>query len=163
MTLTRASTLKLVCALVSIAGSATAAPYCNARYGYCITVPPALYGQGESDSGDGQVFLNRPATVTLTVWGGWSDIPDLPSFTDSFKETSRGWPAGNGQAARVVTYKLLKPDFFVVSGVQGGKVFYQRTIRKGGVTATYLLEYRDGDRVAQGYIKSLSTGLKVSR
>ena len=164
MTLPRRAATKATLLLLGLASTAEAASYCNSRYSYCINVPAALYGQGEADSGDGQVFLNRSATVTLTVWGAWN-VPDLPSFEDGFRDASRGWPAGNGRPARVVTYKVMKPDFFVVSGIEGGKVFYQRTIKstKNRSMATYLLQYRDGDKTAEGYIKALTAGFKVLR
>lgn len=151
--------------LLGLASAAQATSYCNSRYSYCITVPAALYGQGEADAGDGQVFLNRSATVTLTVWGAWNGVPDLPSFEDEYREASRGWAAAAGRPARVVTYKVLKPTYFVVSGMEGGKVFYQRTIKstKNGSMATYLLQYRDGDKTAESYIKTLTAGFKVFR
>ena len=44
--------------------------YENARFGYAIDVPPDFVGQGESDNGDGQVFLLLGAEQALTVWGG---------------------------------------------------------------------------------------------
>ncbi|MDK2010986.1 MULTISPECIES: hypothetical protein [unclassified Deinococcus] len=160
----RRTAMKATFLLLGIASTAEAASYCNSRYSYCINVPAAMYGQGESDSGDGQVFMNRSATVTLTVWGAWN-VPDLPSFEDEYREASRGWPSAPGRPARVVTYKVMKPDFFVVSGIEGGKVFYQRTIKsaKNASMATYLLQYRDGDKTAQSYIKALTAGFKVLR
>lgn len=139
--------------------AASAAGYCNDLYGYCITAPAALYPQGEADARDGQVFLSRDAKVTLRVWGQW----DMEPFTyeGMYREAARGWPAEAGKAARVVTYKLFRPGFFVVSGLENGRVFYQRTIYvKGKAYATYVLEYRDGNRVAEGYLKQLTTSLK---
>lgn len=151
--------------VLGAAGVADASSYCNSRYSYCMTVPPALYGQGEADAGDGQTFLNRSATVSLTVWGAWSDLPGLPTFEVAYREASRGWAAAPGRPARVVTYKLFRPQFFVVSGLEGGQVFYQRTIRSATSPsmATYLLQYRDGDRTAAGYIKSLTANFRLTR
>ncbi len=133
-----------VLAVSVMIGMTTAAAYCNARYGYCLTVPATLFPQGESDNGDGQVFLSRDAHVSLTVWGAM-DIPDA-AYADQFRAAIRGWPATPGRPARVVTYKLFKPSFFVVSGVENGKVFYLRTISdaREGRYAAFLLTYPQG-------------------
>jgi predicted metal-dependent RNase len=42
---------------------------------------------------------------------------------------------------REVTMKLLKKDWFVVSGYAGEKVFYQKTMLKDGVFKTFIIEY----------------------
>jgi hypothetical protein len=141
-------------------GTAAAAPYCNDRYGYCVIAPAALYPQGEADARDGQVFLSRNASVTLRVYGQWAMEPF--TYEGLYRDAARGWPAEGQHGARVVTYKLFRPGFFVVSGLENGKVFYQRTIHSArkGAYATYVLEYRDGDRVAERYLKGLTTSLK---
>jgi hypothetical protein len=40
-----------------------------------------------------------------------------------------------------VTYKLLKDDFFVVSGYKGDNVYYQKTVLKDGKLKTFYTEY----------------------
>lgn len=80
------------------------------------------------------------------------------------EEGSRGWPAGSGRKARVFTYKRLKPDFVVVSRLDGGKVFYQRTVCHNGgrAQATYLLNYPDGHKEASRIISILNAILAFS-
>lgn len=147
--------LRAALTLSFLASVTTASAYCNVRYGYCLTVPTALFPQGESDNSDGQVFLSRDARVSLTVWGTM-DIPEA-SYAGQFSEAARGWPASPGRPARVVTYKLFKPGFFVVSGVENGKVFYQRSVsnKRDGTYATYLFTYPDGNAAGKA-IKSLN-------
>ena len=154
--MTRYQLIRAALALSLLGSLSSAAAYCNARYGYCLKVPASLYPQGESDNSDGQVFLSRDARVSLRVWGAM-DIPEA-SYGDGFTEAARGWPASPGRPARVVTYKLFKPTFFVVSGVENGQVFYQRTVpnRRAGTYATYLYTYPDGTSAA-GTIKSLNS------
>ncbi|PYE49963.1 hypothetical protein [Deinococcus yavapaiensis] len=125
--------------------------YCNARFAYCLTAPSFLVGQGESDNGDGQVFLDRRRAVKLTVWG------DLNALGDTLGK--RYERAARTSASRRVTYKTLRSSWFVVSGTEGGRVFYQRTMLDAprNVYATFLLEYPIGDKTAEAAIRSLSS------
>ena len=148
-------------ALIALAPStACAAHYYNDLYGYCITVPAELFPQGEADAHDGQVFLSRDARVSLRVWGQWDMEPF--TFAGLYRETARDSPAGNGHGARVITYTLFRPTYFVISGLENSKVFYQRTIysARQGAYATFLLEHPKGNRMAEGYLKQLTTSLK---
>ena len=151
--------LPAILALTLLGGLAGASIYCNARYGYCVNIPPSLFPQGESDNGDGEVFLSRDARVSLTVWASHSlaGVPGI-SFDARFREDVRGWPTGNGRSARVVTYTLRKPTFYVVSGLENGKIFYQRTLNnsRSGTYATYLLTYPEG-HAANTLIKALNS------
>ena len=45
-------------------------PYINARFGYRLDYPADFVPQGESDSGDGQVFIGEEG-AELRVWGGF--------------------------------------------------------------------------------------------
>ena len=150
--------LPAVLVLTLLGGLAGASNYCNARYGYCVNIPKSLFPQGESDNGDGEVFLSRDARVSLTVWASHT-LAGVPgaSFDTRFREDARGWPVGNGRSARVVTYTLHRPTFYVVSGLENGKIFYQRTLNnpRSGTYATYLLTYPD-DHAAGTFIKSLN-------
>jgi len=57
----------------------------------------------------------------------------------------------------VVTYKLFKPAFFVVSGVEKGNIFYLRAVsnKRNGTYAAYLFVYPDGNSAGKA-IKSLN-------
>ena len=154
--MTHTALIRAALTLSALGSISTVAAYCNARYGYCIAVPNNLYPQGESDNSDGQVFLSRDAKMTLRVWGAM-DISEA-SYGDQFNEGSRGWPASPGRPARVVTYKRFSPAFFVISGVENGKVFYQRTIfnKREQIYATYLFTYPDGSN-ADAAIKNFGS------
>lgn len=132
------------------AASLGAAPYCNDRFSYCLNVPPFLVGQGESDNGDGQVFLGKDRDVKLLVWG------DLNALGDTLRQ--RFEEAARGTLTRRVTYQVLRGSWFVVSGTEGGRVFYQRTMldARRDVYATFLLEYPLGDRATEKTIRALS-------
>jgi hypothetical protein len=112
--------------------------YVNHRYGYSIDYPKAiLFPQGESDNGDGQTFLSKNTDARLLVYGSYNALEQ--SLEEIYREQSRGGTPEEPQ--KVVTYRLLKNNWFVVSGYHAGKIFYQKTIFHDNQLKTFLLEY----------------------
>ncbi|GHA30886.1 hypothetical protein GCM10007989_28520 [Devosia pacifica] len=93
--------------------------YTNQRFGYVIPVPEGFSGAGESTNGDGQVFTGRRGE-TLTVWGGNL----LQSFEAEVAERQRS-ATGSGWH---LTYQATTPRWASFSGVDGGRILYQRMI-----------------------------------
>jgi hypothetical protein len=109
--------------------------YTNARYAFSIAYPVGiLVPQGEPDNGDGQKFASRDGSATLLAFG--SNRLDR-SLQDEFQ---------TAQENRAVTYKILKRDMFVVSGTGNGKIFYQKTLLRGDVFKTFIIEYDEQQR-----------------
>jgi hypothetical protein len=109
--------------------------YSNARYGFSISYPAdLLVPQGESDNGDGQKFVSRDGSASLTAFG--SNRLDR-SLQEEFR---------SAQENRNVTYKVLRRDMFVVSGTENGKIFYQKTLLRGDVFKTFIIEYDESER-----------------
>jgi hypothetical protein len=109
--------------------------YSNARYGFSIAYPAGLLiPQGESDNGDGQKFASRDGSAVLTAYG--SNRMDR-SLREEYQ---------SAQADRTVTYRLLGRDMFVVSGIAGGKIFYQKTLLRSDAFKTFIIEYDESDR-----------------
>jgi hypothetical protein len=109
--------------------------YSNARYGFSIAYPVnVLVPQGEPDNGDGQKFVSKDGSATLLAFG--SNRLDR-SLRDEFQ---------TAQENRTVTYKVFKPDMFVVSGTGNGKIFYQKTLLRGDVFKTFIIEYEEQNR-----------------
>jgi hypothetical protein len=109
--------------------------YSNARYGFSIAYPlSVLLPQGESDNGDGQKFVSKDGSASLLAFG--SNRLDR-SLQDEFQAA---------QENRTVTYKILKSEWFVVSGTENGKIFYQKTLLRGDTFKTFIIEYDEGER-----------------
>lgn len=53
-------------------------PYINVRFGYRLDYPADFVPQGESDSGDGQVFIGKEG-AELRVWGGYNILQATPT------------------------------------------------------------------------------------
>ncbi len=134
------------------------ATYSNHRFGYSISYPRSLlYPQGESANGDGQKFTSRDASVSLTVYG--TNNINSDSIDEIFLDESRG--AIGDRPNRVVTYKTKKGNWFVVSGVESGRIFYQKTIVYPEATKTMILEYPDAQKAKYDpIIKKITASFK---
>jgi hypothetical protein len=109
--------------------------YSNARYGFSIAYPlGVLVPQGESDNGDGQKFVSKDGSATMWAYG--SHRLDQ-SLQDEFQ---------SAQENRTVMYKVLKREWFVVSGTENGKIFYRKTLLRGDDFKTFIIEYDEAKR-----------------
>ena len=113
--------------------------YHNARFDYSISYPAnVLTPQGESENGDGQKFLSKDGRAEMLVYGSNNSL-DQTLLQVYESETSR-----TEHPNRRVTYRVRRGDWFVVSGIEGGKIFYQKTFLRKGVFKTFRLEYEEG-------------------
>ncbi len=117
--------------------------YYNHRYDYSIDYPKdVLFPQGESDNGDGQVFLSKNTDARLLVYASYNALEQ--PLEEIYREQSRGGTPEESQ--KVVTYRLLKNNWFVVSGYNMGKVFYQKTILNNNELKTFVFEYNENQK-----------------
>lgn len=107
--------------------------YVNVRFEFSVNYPSELlFPQGESDNGDGQRFISKDEKVEMTVSGIHSlKKPLRVLYKEAISERENA----------VITYKILKKDFFVISGKSNGKIFYQKTMEKDEVFKTFAIEY----------------------
>lgn len=110
--------------------------YSNARFDYSISYPADLLKpQGEAANGDGQVFTSDAAE--MRVFG--SNMLLRETLKKEFDAVVK-------ERGASVVYKTSKKNFFVVSGAANGKIFYQKTMAKGGAFITFLIEYDEARR-----------------
>ena len=111
-------------------------PYINARFGYHLDYPADFVPQGESDSGDGQVFVGEEG-AELRVWGGYNIFQATPaSALQEELQRSR-------ESRRRVTYQVAGRDFFVVSGYEpdGQRIFYLKKLVSPSLEAAFEFVY----------------------
>jgi len=129
--------------------------YVNHRYGYALAWPKKLLSpMGESDAGDGQVFVSPGGRAVLRCWG---------SFNDAVQQTI---PEALAQAlaepGRQVTYRHAGRSFFVLSGYTDGRIFYRRSILAHGVLATFELTYETSlKKLFDPVIRDISAGFII--
>lgn len=110
--------------------------YCNARFEYCISYPAGiLIPQPEADNGDGRKFFSEDKRVEMLVYGIENALDQ--TLAEVYEEESENIPA----EGRAVTYKLKKNNWFVVSGIKSGRVFYRKTIFRNDQFLTFSIEY----------------------
>ncbi len=117
--------------------------YCNGRFEFCVTYPANLATpQPESANGDGCKMLAKQGKAKITTWGNlaMTFVVEGNADFDKVEELKNDFEAA--QKAKKVTYKVLKKDWFVVSGTdENGLIFYRKTIHKGLIVITVLIEY----------------------
>lgn len=122
-----------------LAGGPELGRYVNARYGYAIDYPKAFSSQGESANGDGQVFASPDGRGEMRVFAS----RNLPRRTlrDRYQESL----AALGTRP---LFTLLRDDWFVVSGLAGGKVVYEKTLFRRDTFFTVAFAYDPAARAA---------------
>jgi hypothetical protein len=137
------------CLLLSVIGLAVPTPlmaeswrtYRNPRFGTTIEYPDWFRPGRPPDNGDGLGFSSADGAV-FSVWGSHNalehDLSGLETFTrENLSKDQR------------VTYAERGANWFVLSGSQGNKTFYQR----------YLLSHRQ--RIVNGFQISYPSRLNV--
>lgn len=141
--------------MVSLCASAeqTYHTYSNSRFEYSISYPKELlFPQGEAENGDGQKFLSKEADASLLVYG--SHNINAQTIKERYREESRG-------GTKVVSYRVLKDNWFVVSGYISGNIFYQKTILNNDQFKTFYFEYPETKKKTYDpVVKRLSSSFK---
>ena len=112
-------------------GNKKYAKYFNARFAYNIKYPSRLLTpQPEAYNGDGRKFTDKNYKNILVVYGCRSvnietDLA-LP-FKQVYNDELKGGRF-NTYPNRKVLYSKYTPYYFVITGTDGGNIFYQKTI-----------------------------------
>jgi hypothetical protein len=117
--------------------------YSNDRFHYAVSYPSdLLYPQGESDNGDGQLFLSKDAKARVTVFGSYNALENtLDTF---FEDASRG--GRSDEPNKVVTYKTMRDNWYVVSGFDNGAIFYSKRFLVGDQLVGFDIVYAEDQR-----------------
>ncbi|MDH6355314.1 hypothetical protein M2132_001655 [Dysgonomonas sp. PH5-45] len=117
--------------------------YCNGRYGFCINYPTAIFfPQGESDSGDGQIFLSEDKCNELRVYRDSRTIVNNGGF--SLQEAYNEDINENLTGRKVKDNRLSDESYFVTGIDSNGNLFYQKSILSGNEFVTAILSYQPG-------------------
>lgn len=113
--------------------------YCNARFKYCIWYPRTMKAGPEAQNGDGRIFKEGEASITVYGSGNWNADGDVVSLKKKYTEDIRE------QKGCKITYSKLGNTFYVLSGIKDGHIFYQKTMQLTNAFGTAILEYRPAD------------------
>lgn len=124
--------------------------YCNERFAFCIQRPAFMLPQPPPQNGDGQEF--RLGAARLIAFGS--------NQVQSLSETYR-----QAQKDLQVTYKVLKPGFFVVSGYKRGAmvVYHYTRVTEDAYISVYLEYPASQKKTYDSLIKPIVDSLKLRR
>lgn len=112
--------------------------YYNSKFNYSVAYPVGiLVPQGEAQNGDGQKFLSKDKSIVMTVYGSHNVLNKR--LEEEYRNQSRS--ATRENPTRVVSYKTRGNDWFVVSGYDKGKVFYNKTMLRNGDFKVLEIQY----------------------
>ena len=103
--------------------------YCNARFGQCADVPPNFRSDPPPENGDGLVFRDG-AGMSITISAMYNDNDTVASERQSTIE-SLAQP----------TYQAQGSNWFVISGVKGGAIFYVKSFVAKATISHLWIEY----------------------
>ncbi|MFZ6723087.1 GIY-YIG nuclease family protein [Undibacterium sp. Ji49W] len=117
--------------------------YRNSRFKFSIGyIPSELSAQGESENGDGQVFSSNNLTTVLRVYGSLNI--DALSLENAFNaEILR---PDTPELSRQITYKKLKNNWYVVSGISDRKIFYLKCFLVDNHFVTLEITYPESEK-----------------
>ncbi|MGA2252171.1 hypothetical protein [Terracidiphilus sp.] len=122
-------------AAASVPDDSNWATYGNSRFAYSICYPKNLLDpQGESPNGDGQKFLAKDG-AQLLVYGSNNALNE--SVNDIFNRTASRLAGASGK----VTYKAVKPAWFVLSGQHDSTIFYAKTLYAKDLIVSFEFTY----------------------
>jgi hypothetical protein len=111
------------------------ATYANSRFAYSICYPKNLLDpQGESPNGDGQKFLAKDG-AQLLVYGSNNALNE--SINDVFSRTASRLAGPSGK----ISYKAVKPAWFVLSGQHDSTIFYAKTLYAKDLIVSFEFTY----------------------
>ena len=105
--------------------------YRNQRFLFSIIYPTdILYPQGEPDNSDGQYFLSKDTNIKLTCSARYSMDETL-----EYRYRENIFEEKNRSKKSVITYKIKKNDWFVISGIDNvtKNIFYQKVFLVDGI------------------------------
>lgn len=123
--------------------------YCNARYKYCIWYPRTMKAGPEAENGDGRSFSDGRSNIRVYGRGNWNEEGETLSLQEKYTEDT------SEQKDRKITYSKLGKTFYVLSGNEDGRVFYQNTVQLTDAFGTAILDYRPADSIRYKNIASL--------
>lgn len=137
--------------------------YCNATHGYCIDYPSDILSpQPETATQNSQVFESKDQRSTLMIFRDLRDKLNPAVKFDISTAYEEDIDTSFSSVKKTVTYKKLEKTFYVISGIEAGKIYYRKTaFTKDGLLVTCKLSYAEEDRkIYDVLVESILNSLK---
>ncbi|KUM04537.1 hypothetical protein KIF53_05135 [Chromobacterium subtsugae] len=117
--------------------------YENGRFPFSLPFPKGLLAPGEeADNGDG-VRLVSPDKQTIMTASGSNNAAET-SLQERYRRD--GHAQSESGEPRKIVFKTIKKDWFVISGTEGDKIFYQKTYLVDDQFMTFDIRYPASQR-----------------
>jgi serine/threonine protein kinase len=112
--------------------------FTHEKYGYTVLIPATVFPQPPDQPNDEHAVFTSTDGKTRMELTVEKAIPNR-KLADGYKE----WTSDRTKEHphRVVAYKVLKSNWFVVSGDEDGRGFYLKCVERGQYFISMLLEY----------------------
>ncbi len=139
------------------AGAGNWLTYYNDRYGTTVDYPDVFKAQPPPDANDGRAFKSADG-ATFAVYASYNALDfDLAKYRDFIMK--------NLDSGEVVTYQTSRNSWFVISGTNGAKIFYERHLlsHAGQMMESFVMSYpaslkQTYDPIVTRMAKSLRSG-----
>lgn len=123
---------------VADSNKVAAGTYTNEQLGYSISYPKdILIPQNTSANGDEQIFKATEGKAELIIYS--DKRVDKSGATLSFNTAYEQDIAD--KKGRQIAHSALSPNYYVISGLDGDMLYYQKTIFTKGALVTAVLKY----------------------
>ena len=123
---------------VADSNKVAAGTYTNEQQGYSISYPKdILLPQDASANGEEQIFKSAEGKAELIIYSDKrTDKSGTPlSFNTAYEEDIAD------KKGRQIAHSALSPNYYVISGLDGDMLYYQKTIFTKGALVTAVLKY----------------------
>ena len=111
--------------------------YQNERFNFCINYPKDfLFPQPPPENGDGLQFQTKFGDGEMVASAGYAHDQTISDFYLVAVEDAK-------KHNHIITYQLLRDNWYVLSGTTGGKIFYHKAVLKDEVLHSLRFEYVD--------------------
>lgn len=128
--------------------------YFNNRFGFSFLYPNNFKFQEAPENGDGQEFLSQDDNFHIISYGGNDNY-------DNYKDLDTRYSEDLSHYAKI-TYKKLFNNFYVLSGINNGEIFYIK--KYVGEICTNTIEMRYPIKYKSDYddiVKTISNSFKA--
>jgi hypothetical protein len=113
--------------------------YNNSRYGYSVSYPTSFIPGEPPDNNDGQKFTSKDGTAELIVYGSNNVFGDT---VEALYNNELNSVPGD------VAYKKIKDNWYVVSWVDGNRIYYTKKFAGPGAENTLIISYPQSQKNA---------------
>ncbi len=106
--------------------------YSNSRYGFFIYYPRDLNPNRMPANGDGQAFTSNDKSISLTVFG--SNLISEEKIENLYLDWMNSIQGD-------ISYSVLEDNYFVLSWLEGDKIYYQKSFAGTESQNTFIFSY----------------------